>query len=40
MKHRRALILLVVFLICASQAGALVIKVGSVAPEGSPWDRR
>jgi TRAP-type C4-dicarboxylate transport system substrate-binding protein len=39
MKHRRALILLVVFLICASQAGALVIKVGSVAPEGSPWDK-
>ena len=39
MKHRRALILLVGFLICASQAGALVIKVGSVAPEGSPWDK-
>jgi TRAP-type C4-dicarboxylate transport system substrate-binding protein len=27
------------FLLCASQAGALVIKVGSVAPEGSPWDK-
>ena len=39
MKHRWALILLVGFLVCASQAGALVIKVGSVAPEGSPWDK-
>jgi TRAP-type C4-dicarboxylate transport system substrate-binding protein len=39
MKHRWAAILLVGFLACASQAGALVIKVGSVAPEGSPWDK-
>ena len=39
MKHRWAAILLVGFLVCASQAGALVIKVGSVAPEGSPWDK-
>ena len=39
MKRRWIVILLVVFLVCASQAGALVIKVGSVAPEGSPWDK-
>jgi len=39
MKHRWHAILLVGFLVCASQAGALVIKVGSVAPEGSPWDK-
>jgi TRAP-type C4-dicarboxylate transport system substrate-binding protein len=39
MKHRWSVILLAVFLVCATQASALVIKVGSVAPEGSPWDR-
>ena len=39
MKHRWIVILLVGFLVCASQANALVIKVGSVAPEGSPWDK-
>ena len=39
MRHRRALVLLAGILFCASQAGALVIKVGSVAPEGSPWDK-
>ena len=39
MKHRWAVVLLAGFLVCASQASALVIKVGSVAPEGSPWDK-
>jgi TRAP-type C4-dicarboxylate transport system substrate-binding protein len=37
MKQRWIVILLIGFL--TSQAGALVIKVGSVAPEGSPWDK-
>jgi TRAP-type C4-dicarboxylate transport system substrate-binding protein len=39
MKRIWTALLLVGFLACASQAGALVIKVGSVAPEGSPWDK-
>ena len=39
MKHRWAVILLVGFLVSTFQADALVIKVGSVAPEGSPWDK-
>jgi TRAP-type C4-dicarboxylate transport system substrate-binding protein len=39
MKHRWVALLLTIFLLCAFQAQALVIKVGSVAPEGSPWDR-
>jgi TRAP-type C4-dicarboxylate transport system substrate-binding protein len=39
LKHRRLLIGLALLLFCALQAGALVIKVGSVAPEGSPWDK-
>jgi TRAP-type C4-dicarboxylate transport system substrate-binding protein len=36
---KHLVVLLVVLLLCAFQAGALVIKVGSVAPEGSPWDK-
>jgi len=33
------LIISALLLLSAFQAGALVIKVGSVAPEGSPWDK-
>jgi TRAP-type C4-dicarboxylate transport system substrate-binding protein len=39
MRQRWTVFLLVGILVCASQAEALVIKVGSVAPEGSPWDK-
>ncbi|MBN2551720.1 MAG: TRAP transporter substrate-binding protein DctP [Spirochaetales bacterium] len=39
MRHRWALVLLVGILFGSLQVEAQVIKVGSVAPEGSPWDR-
>ncbi len=39
MKRRWGFLVLLIFMLAAAQLPALVVKLGSIAPENSPWDR-